>query len=44
MHQFGLLSEIRGNFLSLLQKEEGSQKGEVPSEKGGFNPGGNYGS
>ena len=32
-----------GNFLSLLQKEGGTQKGGgVPSEKGGSNPGGNY--
>ena len=30
MHQFGLLSERGGNFLNLLQKEEGTQK------RGGF--------
>ena len=31
-----------GNFLSSLQKEGGTQKGVVPSEKGGSNPGGNH--
>ena len=31
-----------GNFLNLLQKETGTQKGWVPSEKGGSNPWGNY--
>ena len=35
MHQFGWLSERGGNFLNLLQKEGGTQKGGVPSEKGG---------
>ena len=49
MHQLiGWLSERGGggNFLNLLQKEEGIQKGGgIPSEKGGggsSNPGGNY--
>ena len=42
MHQFGWLSERGGNFLNLLQKEGGTQKGGVPSEKGGSNPGGNH--
>ena len=34
----------RDNFLSFLQKEGGTQKRGVPSEKGegGSNPGGNY--
>ena len=32
-----------GNFLNLLQKEVDTQKGGVPSEKGGSNHGGNYG-
>ena len=39
MHQFGWLSERGGNFLNLLQKEGGTQKGGgggVPSEKGEF--------
>ena len=27
-----------GNFLNLLQKEGDTQKGGVPSEKGGFQP------
>ena len=36
MHQFGWLSERRGDFLNLLQKDEVLRKGEgVPSEKGG---------
>ena len=35
MHQFGWLSERGGNFLNLFQKECGTQKGWVPSEKGG---------
>ena len=36
MHQFGWLSEIRGDFLNLLQKGGVLRKGEgVPSEKGG---------
>ena len=34
MHQFGWLSERRGNFLNLFQKECGTQKGWFPSEKG----------
>ena len=39
MHQFGWLSERGGNFLNLLQKEGGTQKGGgVPSEKGGSQP------
>ena len=39
MHQLGWLSERGGNFLNLLQKEGGTQKGGVPSEKGGgFQP------
>ena len=40
MHQFGWLSERRGNFINFLQKEGGTQKGGegVPSEKGGFQP------
>ena len=42
MHQFGWLSERGGNFLNLLQKEGDTQKGEVTSENGGSNPGGNY--
>ena len=46
MNQFGWLSERGRNFLNLLQKEGGTQKGGgVPSEKGGgggSNPGGNY--
>ena len=41
MHQFGWLSERGGNFLN-FQKEGGTQKGRVLSEKGGSNPGGNY--
>ena len=28
-----------GNFLNFHQKEEGTQKGGFPSEKGGSNPG-----
>ena len=39
MHQFGWLSERGGNFLNLLQKKEGTQKGGVPSEKRGSSPG-----
>ena len=35
MHQFGWLSKRRGNFLNLFQKEEGTQKGGVPSERRG---------
>ena len=37
MYQFGWLSERGGNFLNLLQKEGGTQKGGegVSSEKGG---------
>ena len=31
MHQFGWLSERGGNFVNLLQKEEGTQKGGVPT-------------
>ena len=47
MHQFGWLSQSWGNFLNFHQKEGGTQKEEVPSEKGeggggGSNPGGNY--
>ena len=43
MHQFLWLTERRGNFLNLFQKEGGTQKGEeVSSGKGGSNPGGNY--
>ena len=38
MHQFGWLTERGGNFLNLLKKEGGTQKGEVPSEKGMFQP------
>ena len=40
MHQFGWLSERGGgcNFLNLLQKEGDTQKGEIPSEKGGGVP------
>ena len=38
MHQFGWLSERGGNFLNLLQKEGVTQKGGVPSEKGGSYP------
>ena len=46
--KFGWLSERRGNFLNLLQKEGVPRKcvcvwgGGVLSEKGGSNPGGNY--
>ena len=44
MYQFGWLSERGGNFLNLLWKEGGTQKGGGggPSEKEGSNPGGNY--
>ena len=43
MHQFRWLSKRRGNFFNLFQKEEGTQKGGVPSERGGgSNTGGNY--
>ena len=38
MHQFGWLSERGGNFLNLFQKECGTQKGWVRSEKGGLQP------
>ena len=38
MHQFGWLSKRRGNFLNLFQKEEGTQKGGVPSERRGGVP------
>ena len=38
MHQFGWLSERGGNFFNLLQKEGGTQKGGVPTEKGQFQP------
>ena len=38
MHQFGWLSEGGGNFLNVLQKERGTQKRGVPSEKVGFPP------
>ena len=31
MHQFGWLSKRRGNFFNLFQKEEGTQKGGVPT-------------
>ena len=41
IHHFGWLSERGGNFLNLLQKKEGTQKGGgVPSEKRGSSPGG----
>ena len=43
MHQFGWLSERGGNFLNLLQKEGGTEKGwGVPQKRGSSNPGGNY--
>ena len=35
MHQFGWLSERGGNFLNLLQKEGGTQKGGVSQKRGG---------
>ena len=39
MHQFGWLSERGGNFLDLLQKERGTQKGGgVPQKRGGGVP------
>ena len=38
LHQFRWLSEGGGNFLNLLQKEGVTQKGGVPSEKGGSYP------
>ena len=41
----GWISERGGNFLNLLQKEGGTQKGQGSSlrnRKGGSNPGGNY--
>ena len=31
-----------GNFLNLLQKEGGTQKGGFPQKRGGSNPRGNY--
>ena len=43
MHQFGLLSERRGNFLNLRQKEGVPKKmGGSLRKGGGFQPGGNY--
>ena len=45
MNQFGWLSERGRNFLNLLQKEGGTQKGGGFPQKrggGGSNPGGNY--
>ena len=43
MHQFGWLSERGGNFLNLLQKEGGTQKGGFAQKRGeGSNPGGSY--
>ena len=45
MHQFGWFSVRGGNILNLLQKEEGTKKGEgggFPQKGGGSNPGGNY--
>ena len=38
MHQFGWISERRGNFLNLLQKV-----GDFPQKRGDSNSGGNYG-
>ena len=38
MHQFGWISERGGNFLNLVQKKGGTQKGGIPSEKGRGGP------
>ena len=47
VNQFGRFTERGGgggNFLNLLQKEGGTQKGGFPQKRGGgSNPGGNYG-
>ena len=46
MHQFGRLSERGGNFLNLLQKKGGTEKGSGwgggPQERRSSNLGGNY--